>query len=1307
MGFLCPKILAMPPAHESFLAALTNLSKDQIRQAGQRYTPGIDPEAPNLRIESLFTAIDNVACGAAARARFQSIMDEFSEAWDRAKHCSLQPDVLQVRADDARAFLSPMMDRLRARDAGAGQDWSDRLSDIESELLADMMHWRAEEAKLQPADGDSGYSSARNTVRGNMNAIGRCLTIVRDEKEYIQSPAYKVLFDPQLLVSGEWGTGKTHLLCDVAQDRIYRGQATVLILAKNFQGSVVTEICARIDAGLAVVEVFDRLEELANETAERAFVILEGVNEGRRREWREAVTNLQSLVADRPNIGLIVTCRTPFEPIAIEQQVLEKLNRVTHLGFDDQEFDAQAAFFQYYNLPLPEVPLLDREFSRPLALKLICQSLQNLTGKKLAQGFAGIASGQKGMTYVLESFVNRVGEPIERKYGLRAKGCWRLLKGSDQIADRRLAGFAPCMAAKLRGYVRPSEADRIIAANYPALKPAQRHLLLDVLRTNGLIEEDAVWYSTNSGFKSRIVFRLPYQRFSDHLIARHLLKTHLDVSSPATIKRSFTGKSPLARIFRMSNRYCREYAEPGWAQALITEFPERVGMRLPRKQRELFFVLPKRAKNLNAYFDPFIEGIFWRDPAAFTEGTRAVINQYLNAGSLEWERMVDALAAISTKPKHPYHARRLYDFLSRYQMPDRDLQWSEYLRRQYASPTIHRLLTWAENLNAANMTQRSATELVVLLSLVLTTVVRSDRDLATKALVLIGEKFPEVLFAHVVTSLGFNDPYVPERMLAAAYGTTMSLVDSEAVPTFRPLLGELAKTLYRKMFGPSSRNATHHTLMRDYALGIIEIAQRASCVALPKSASRNLVSPFPNTPSTFASDGTPDSSVKDAIGHAIQMDFGNYTIGRLIPNRANYDEKKPAYVHVRAKIERRIFDLGYRAERFKDADTEIGNTSWNARDQEKVDRYGKKYSWIAYFEMWGEREAESKLPDWRLGDRTSDCGVDPSFPKRPPDWTPPIPDLFDDQGVDTEAWVEGGFTPKWDPLLVVPEINGYSGEWVLVQGFIRGADESQDRELFAFLRGVFIARRDVRNFRAKFLSVEYPGNYEIPEGATEHYLYAGEAGRRQNYARHLYQRNGRYRRQIEEAFDRYVRVYPEEKIPPATVEIRSSSGEGKVTGVPFVELLGPIPKMRHDPGIRLELPFIHFGWESYHSSSNDFTGFDLPAPSLIQRLGLASRNREIDFYDPQGKPGTLYREGGNGWKGDRHSLLYVRADLLKRYLTDTRQVLVWCNWGERDWLKKMEGHDLICDPDRQRIYQAHNHIHRSFFQWSAKDLKIV
>ena len=64
----------MPLTHERFLDVLINHNTEQIRQAGQRYTPGIDPQAPNLKIVSLLTAIENVACGIGALARFQKVI---------------------------------------------------------------------------------------------------------------------------------------------------------------------------------------------------------------------------------------------------------------------------------------------------------------------------------------------------------------------------------------------------------------------------------------------------------------------------------------------------------------------------------------------------------------------------------------------------------------------------------------------------------------------------------------------------------------------------------------------------------------------------------------------------------------------------------------------------------------------------------------------------------------------------------------------------------------------------------------------------------------------------------------------------------------------------------------------------------------------------------------------------------------------------------------------------------------------------------------------------------------------------------
>jgi hypothetical protein len=1306
----------MPLSNSKLNASLNQFNSKQIKLAGQRYTPGVEPGAPNLKIESLLTAIESVTCGQEAKERFSRFIVALIEAWGRAKSSCEKRDNIQIEVDALSVFADTLLPRMLAKDTTALDDWGTKFALISNALEVELTRWRDVDKTTRENQDEEGrqhtHSSTLNTIQSSINDIRKCIGLLRDEKEFISSPQGKALVDPFLLIRGEWGTGKTHLLCDITQYYINQQQPTLLILAKNFQGSknLLGLLCDQVFQGVTPIEAVDYLQHLGVSSGSRSLIIIDGVNEGRRTEWRQVISELLVLVRERTHVGLVVSCRTPFEHVAIPEHDLMVFHEVTHHGFEDQEFDAQAAFFQYYKLPLPEVPLLDSEFSRPLTLKLICQSLKDLTGRKLNQGFSGIASGQKGMTFVLESFVNRVGKSIEKEFSLPAKACWGLLKGGAMVTDRRVAGFAPHMAATLREYVLPQAANRILNAHFPTLSKKRLRELLDILRTNGLIDEDVVWYSSGKEVKSRVVYRLPYQRFSDHLIARHLLDAYLNTVSEKSVKDSFAYGKPLGRIFR-SRQHSSGYARIGWAQALITEFPERVKKTVPRKRRELFFFLPRAAQRTSLYFEPFVEGLFWRDPSTFTEGTRRVINACLSLERYDaWSRVVDALVAVSTKPKHPYHSMRLYQFLSRMSMPTRDIHWSEYLRKRYTSPAIQRLLAWAERLKVAEMSEDAARKLVVLLSLLLTSVVHKDRDVTTKALVVIGERYPKVLFEHVVVTLDFNDPYVSERMLAAAYGVTLSLADTPVASTFLPHLGVLTKQLYRKMFTPKAPCQTHHVLRRDYALGIIQLAQRGGCNTLPKASSKYLSPPFAQIQSTFKEMTSANNDVLEDTKHAIHMDFGNYTIGRLIPNRANYDDNKPDYIVARAQIEQRIYDLGYRKKLFEDIDREIGNSySRNERDGDKVDRYGKKYSWIAYFEMYGIREANQKLPDWRTGERTSDVGIDPSFPKRPDVWNAPIPDLFGDISQNSDNWVGGGYTPDFSTLLSVPEISSIHGPWILLDGFVQGERKDIDRELFAFLRGLFVPDKDVQRIRSEFLSIDYPGNDSIPNGSEDYYLYAGEAGKCTRYAPELLMPNGRYRRQVSEAFDRYVEDDTHPKIDPPFIKrilISPPSGDRDKKDAADSEnsLVIENPsavkcysRYRKIPGVRIEIPMRKFAWESYHSAMNDFSGFDILAPSLIQKLGLVTWNREIDFRDKDGKLASAYREFGSGWKGDHFHFLYIRKELLQAYLKSTRQKLIWCNWGERGWADKGEmGDGIRSNSGRVKILQEHMHIFRSF-----------
>jgi hypothetical protein len=74
------------------------------------------------------------------------------------------------------------------------------------------------------------------------------------------------------------------------------------------------------------------------------------------------------------------------------------------------------------------------------------------------------------------------------------------------------------------------------------------------------------------------------------------------------------------------------------------------------------------------------------------------------------------------------------------------------------------------------------------------------------------------MFQIVVRSLSINDPYVSERMLAAAFGVSMAFALPPRSAKFRTaLLAKFARVLFNKMFAAGAPYSTTHGLSRDYA----------------------------------------------------------------------------------------------------------------------------------------------------------------------------------------------------------------------------------------------------------------------------------------------------------------------------------------------------------------------------------------------------------------------------------------------------------------------------------------------------------
>lgn len=1203
---------------------LTDLAvrNDQaIRIAGPRYTPGVDPDAPNLRIEHLLPTVHALSLGEDFKRHIQGLEKELTESLRSARH-TIDPLFKRNQTTPGTLVraLAQLGMLLEPRAIGRQVKKVTRLARRLNSLLDHRRHKLYEQQRIL-CNGES-TREERSRLDNRIRDVSNITEAISSALDYLDGvPGRLLTKSPCLFLRGAWGTGKTHFLCDIAKGSMAGGTPALLLIASSLAPGIDPLDAVAASTGLAASgdDLLDGLELLGAAANRRALLLIDAINEGDRAEWRRKLADIVNRVKLRPHVGLILSCRTPFEVSILTPAARSRIVETEHFGFQGLEVDAQLAYFDYYDISAPNIPLLTPEFSRPLFLKLLCEGMAQLTRSSKNRNVKDVASGQKGMTYVLEHFAKSIGSPIEADFGLPKLTCWKLMKGEP---NRNHLGIAGTMAQHRRDFLTSDEA-LACAVDSLSLTEAAAMEILRRMVVDGLLAEDMRWHK--KGYSNVFVF--PYQRFGDHLIARHLLDEHLDAKSATanSIRHSLYVGRPLGEPFEF-DKWRTSFKYPGIAAALMLEFPER--MKRTSLSRELFYYLPKNRK---MYIAPvkevFLEGLYWRDRESFTPETSRLLFQLLNLNDrYVRHETFEVLVGLATRSEHPYNASFLLKYLAQATMPERDIKWSEYVRSCDDESVVYRLLAWIEQTANRHRSEIEMENEIRLLSLLLTTTARYTRDRATRALALLGIQSPQILFQETIASFDFNDPYVVERMLGASYGVVMRLWAAPEGDAVRAATHQFARSLVQAMFIPGAKYATSHTLRRGYALGIIELARRIDRNTVATQHVKYLDSSRYPSPSSFRPARRIRKADVEDVRSVLQMDFANYTLGRLTPDRANYQNNHPEYQAIRKQILWRVKDLGYTVDQFGEIDQNIGRAYWRERDGKKVDRYGKKYSWIAFFEMYGQRSDEGKLDEHRSIERTSDCDIDPSFPEEPLTWKPPLPDVFESAPMEMEAWMRSGIVPDYESLLCRDEVDGHHGPWVLLDGFV--LRQTEEREVFTFLRGVMI--RDGFPFRALSEYVdntEYLGKYCIPEEGADYYTFAGEVPWSRMCGIQEGQSN---RRQLGHAFYGFQ--------------------HGRWNGIP------------------VEVPIRRWAWETHHSLINQASGVNFPSPSICDLSNLRSHNAGFDLFDAEGKPASLYRE----WPADdadgftRSHLVYLRQDLLTSYLEFTKQRFLWIPWGERN-----------------------------------------
>ena len=611
-------------------------------------------------------------------------------------------------------------------------------------------------------------------------------------REFVESKTAELANRPALLLVGDAGTGKTHLLSDMAKHHVEAGAPAILLLGSQFRDDEPWgQILRSLDLSCTKEEFLGALEAAAQISGRRALLFIDAINEGEgRRIWDKYLMSILTTLAWYPWIGIAISVRSSYEKLTIPEGVMpDKMTRAVHYGFAEHEYQAAKTFFGYYGIELPTVPILTPEFQNPLFLRCFCKGLKN-------RGLTKIPPGIQGITSVFNFFISSVNEKLAKPDHLD-------YDEKANLVGTAVKQIAAWLAANSIYEIPREEAQVICTRLLPGRKYEEslfRHMI-----SEGLLNE-GVSYEARDNYREVISFS--YERLSDHLILQELLNTHLDPANPTT---AFTNDNVISSYFA-DEHAC--WVNRGLVEALAIQGPEVIG-------REIFELLPN-VMSKQPIFEAFVESLVWRNPNKISDSCLLYINKYIIRNEYLHHKFLNALLTVAANPDHPYNADFLHRNLIEREMSGRDAWWSIFLYEGYGEKgAIDRLIDWAwskdDKSHIADASIRLAGKA---LSWFLTTSQRFLRDRATKALVSLFTPRLDVLSLVIPDFLQVNDFYVLERLLAVAYGCALRSTDKAAI-------SQLATNVYVWIFRDGEPPC--HILLRDYARGVVEVALRNGC----------------------------------------------------------------------------------------------------------------------------------------------------------------------------------------------------------------------------------------------------------------------------------------------------------------------------------------------------------------------------------------------------------------------------------------------------------------------------------------------
>ena len=1098
---------------------------------------------------------------------------------------------------------------------------------VKQEVMVDLDGIITEKAEFEQKNKDLPDKNKNDTSdRSGYQEYDRIYDIIKNLEELAQLPDLLRFSDTEkglitgkvLAVSGEAGTGKTHLFAHETKSLLKEGRSPLFLLAGMYSsnGPIQKQIMENCGLDFTFNELIGILEMKGAEKRRPIMLFIDALNETTNRSlWETQLSVIVSQIKKCSFVRFAFSFRPEYSEEILSENMQKSIDNgeirhFNHDGFKDISIKAARDFFNYYNIPFGLYEFFQTNMDNPLFLKLYCKTYKG---------------DEVSLPDLYDRLIYRANENIWKNMSnhLYSLGYSK----SNNLLQQLISELAKWFASHSKRIISRKE---ILTLNYWQEYKVTPHPFLKKIIEEGIL----ITFPVKERGENEDYFSFTFDQMNDYFIAKEIVipsqseeETRVKILKDVLLVKDKAINLATCDLFI---NICALYAE-AYGKECIDILDDVDGV------------------SKDYIINKYILSFKWRRKETIRNDEFLHLLQNYHPSC---RTVYDMLIHNSVKCEHPLNVEFLHSMLHSLPLNKRDYIWTPVINLlEETSPRVLDLIELYDSGDKLDgMGRDQASLLLVLLSWLLTATNRALRDRASKAMIEILKVNFNLCLPILTKFEDVNDPYIIQRLYGIVFGACSKRIETQAQE-----FQKLAEYIYETIF--SKDEVYPDILLRDYARLTIELfltdnPEYSGPIDKTRIAPPYRSAPIPMIDEDFSKDSFSEehygsSHIKDSMKveeMGLYGDFGRYVFERALKqfdvdilNLYNY-----SIAFIRD-------ELGYKDLLFNDIDWKINQRQFrgSSRLSRRVERIGKKYQWIAFYNILARvadncPKISSELSNYNWNDSEYEGPWDPYVR----DFDPTLNDhflankdtpLFDEfenyfkqskadgfnNDISDQEWLEtpGFFLEKLGGNFIQKDKS--ENCWVILDGYFKPDKDSHIQNIhtqWALLHAFFIPRRAF-----SFLSKNSNWKRSFPWNILR---------RNENYK--LFNREYPWFLSCNELKER----------ERESELFEQETAEGQKRQIEFTGFLHATDK---------------FSWEEeYDYSKKETIGWEMPCTELIKELELHREECDCAFYDKE------HRLAAFDLRFTQHcEAVVLRQDLLNEFLKKTGMKLVWFVQAEK------------------------------------------